>query len=153
MGSPIRMASETDLSNHTPFEMLKTGMPSKRNLILPIMTGIPNNLLDLRDEVVRQLSPGFLIGIKFLSLTIRPMQQIRLSSTTNLSDVNDGQGVGDSRFQTRRKNILRYSHNFERLKTTSAAISHKVASSGIQSKHIVDDVGAASHVHVHGDGG
>ena len=117
------------------------------------MPSILNNLLDLRDEVLGQLSPGFLIGVKFLSLTIRPMEQIRLCSTTNLSDVNDGQGVGGSRFQTRRKNILRHSDNLERLQTTSAAISQKVARSGIQCKHIVDDVGAASDVHVHGDGG
>ena len=65
------MVSATDLSNHTPFEMLKTGLPSKRNLILSVMTGILNNLLDLRDEVLRELSPGFLIGIKFLIRTIR----------------------------------------------------------------------------------
>ena len=147
------MVSATDLLNHTPFEMLKTGLPSKRNLILPIMTGMLNNLLDLRDEVLRQLSPGFLIGLKFLFLTIRSMQQIRLSSPINLGDVNDGQGVSDNRFQARRKNILRYSHNFEHLKTTSAAISQKVARSGSQSKHIVGAVGAASNVHVHGDGG
>jgi len=81
------------------------------------------------------------------------MQQITLRSSTDLSDVNDGQGVSGSQLQTRRKNILRHSHNLEHLKTASAGGLPKVARSGIQSCHIVGAVGAASSVRVHDDGG